>query len=182
MNVTPARSERGTILGMNVDITSYGQAAGDICAWASRHFARYVCVTPVSSVMEAYDSPEFRQVINQADLVTADGMPVVWSLRLLGFRNATRVYGPDLTLAILQKAAEDCIPVGFYGGSPATLSRLLKIVRSRHPGLNIAFASSPPFRALTEEEDQAIVDEIDVSGVGILFVGLGSPRQEYWIG
>ena len=131
--------------------------------------------------MEAWDSPEFKLINNEADLVTPDGMPLVWGLKLLGHRNATRVYGPDLTPIVLQMAMENQIPVGFYGGSPAVLSRLSDVVASRFPTLQIAYALSPPFRPLTTEEDEEVVTAINHSGARILFVGLNTPKQDYWM-
>jgi N-acetylglucosaminyldiphosphoundecaprenol N-acetyl-beta-D-mannosaminyltransferase len=131
--------------------------------------------------MESYDSEEFRGVMNAADLVTPDGMPLVWALRLLGRRDATRVYGPDLTPMLLQKAEEEGVPVGFYGAAQWVLDRLLAAVRARYPKLKIAYAFSPPFRPLTREEDDNVVSAINASSARILFVGLNSPKQDKWM-
>jgi N-acetylglucosaminyldiphosphoundecaprenol N-acetyl-beta-D-mannosaminyltransferase len=131
--------------------------------------------------MEAYDSAEFREIMNSADLVTPDGMPLVWALRLLGARHATRVYGPDLMLHILEAAAREGLPVGFYGADPRTLGMLTENVRRRVPALRIAYAFSPPFCPLEREEDESIVREIEASGARILFVGLSTPKQERWM-
>jgi N-acetylglucosaminyldiphosphoundecaprenol N-acetyl-beta-D-mannosaminyltransferase len=119
--------------------------------------------------------------MNAADLVTPDGVPLVWGLRLLGIRSASRVYGPDLTPLVLQEAASKAVPVGFYGASPEVLNRLLETVRARFPGLPIAYSYSPPFRALTPEEDERIVQEINDSGARIIFVGLNTPKQDLWM-
>jgi N-acetylglucosaminyldiphosphoundecaprenol N-acetyl-beta-D-mannosaminyltransferase len=119
--------------------------------------------------------------MNEADLVTPDGMPLVWGLRLLGCKKATRVYGPDLTPIILERAALDGLPIGFYGGSPSVLDRFVQVMRERFPKLQVAYAYSPPFRDLTPEEDQRVVQEIDGSGARILFVGIGNPKQEFWM-
>lgn len=143
--------------------------------------SRAVCFCSVNNIIHAHDSPEFRRVMNAADLVLPDGMGVVWALRLLGCREAQRVYGPDTTLLVLEAAARDGIPVGFYGGAPATLERLVEVVRSRFAGIRIAYAWSPPFRPLTPEEDEAVTREINASGARMLFVGLGTPKQEYWM-
>jgi len=169
------------ILGMRVDYTDYQHASGLVREWARDHSSRYVCVATVNNVMEAHDSADFQRVMNQADLVTPDGMPLVWGLRLLGLSDAERVYGPDLTPAVLSMAAANALPVGFYGGSPATLARLRTEMAMRFPQLHILYCFSPPYRPLTSEEDREIVRHINCSGVKILFIGLNSPKQDYWM-
>jgi N-acetylglucosaminyldiphosphoundecaprenol N-acetyl-beta-D-mannosaminyltransferase len=169
------------ILGMRVDSTGYADAAGRVTGWAREGQSRYVCCASVNNVMEAFDSVEFRQIMNTADLVTPDGMPLVWGLRLLGARGASRVYGPDLTALVLEAAARDGLPVGFYGADENTLHLLVANVGRRFPSLRIAYAFSPPFRAPTPDEDDRIVREIDSSGARILFVGLSTPKQERWM-
>ncbi len=169
------------IVGMKVDATSYSDAASRILEWADSRCSRYVCVATVNNVMEAWDSAEFRRVMNEADLVTPDGMPLVWGLKLLGRTGATRVYGPDLTPVVLQLAAELAIPVGFYGASPAVLNRLQEVIRARFPRLRIAYAFSPPFRPLTPKEDDEVTAAINASGARILFIGLNTPRQDFWM-
>jgi N-acetylglucosaminyldiphosphoundecaprenol N-acetyl-beta-D-mannosaminyltransferase len=169
------------ILGMRVDATSYEDATRQVITWAGSSLSRYVCVAAVSSVMEAHDDARFMDVMNQADLVTPDGMPLVWGLRRLGVRRATRVYGPDLTASILDAAEREGLAVGFYGGAPNVLEALEAFARRRWPQLKIAFAYSPPYRDLTAEEDRLIVQAIDDRDVKILFVGLGCPKQETWM-
>jgi N-acetylglucosaminyldiphosphoundecaprenol N-acetyl-beta-D-mannosaminyltransferase len=173
----PTRS----ILGMMVHATSYSHASGSALDWARSHASRYICVATVNNVMEAYDSAAFRRVMNEADLVTPDGMPLVWGLKLLGCRNASRVYGPDLTPIVLQMAMENRIPVGFYGSSPASLELLKSAIAGRFPPLQIAYAFSPPFRPLTSEEDEEVIAAINGSGVRILFIGLNTPKQDFWM-
>lgn len=172
---------RRPILRMRVDATSYDDAAQRVIGWARGAESRYVCVATVNNVMEAYDSAELREVMNCADLVTPDGMPLVWGLRLLGVRQATRVYGPDLTPVVLEAATREGLPVGFYGGSPAVLARLLDVVRRRFPDVKVAYAWSPPFRPLTPQEEEQAVQEINASGARILFVGMSTPKQERWM-
>jgi N-acetylglucosaminyldiphosphoundecaprenol N-acetyl-beta-D-mannosaminyltransferase len=108
-------------------------------------------------------------------------VPLVWMMRRLGFPQQERVYGPDLTLRILEAAAQEGIPVGFYGSTPQTLERLLENLRRRFPALQVAYRCSPPFRPLTPEEDDAVVREMNASGTRVLFVGLGCPKQERWM-
>jgi N-acetylglucosaminyldiphosphoundecaprenol N-acetyl-beta-D-mannosaminyltransferase len=169
------------ILGMRVDGTSYPDAARRILNWATGRESRYVCVATVNNVMEAHDDPDFLRVMNGADLVTPDGMPLVWGLRRLGVRGATRVYGPDLTPVVLDAAQAEGISVGFLGGAPDALHELLLAVGRRWPALRVTYASSPPFRQLEPEEHRRIIEEIRGSGARILFVGLGCPKQEQWM-
>lgn len=169
------------VLGMRTDSTSYSDAIARVLTWASGRESRYVCVANVHVTMESYDCDEFRGVVNGADLVTPDGMPLVWALRLFGLSKSTQVRGPSLTLDMMERAAALGVPVGFYGGAPAVLELLVKECQRRFPGLRTVYAYSPPFRKLTTEEDAAIVQEINASGAAILFVGLGCPKQERWM-
>lgn len=169
------------ILGVRTDPTSYSDASQRVLRWADRTESRYVCITNVHVTMESYDSADYRALVNAADLVTPDGMPLVWALRLFGARDATQVRGPTLIQHLLEQAAAAGVAVGFYGGTPEVLSLLLEVCRERYPALHVAYAHAPPFRPLTEEEDAAIVREINHSGVRILFVGLGCPKQERWM-
>ncbi len=169
------------VLAMRVDQTSYPDAAGRVMDWALARESRYVCCASVNNVMEAFDSAQFREVMSAADLVTPDGMPLVWGLRLLGARGATRVYGPDLTLQVLDAAARNGLSVGFYGSSAVTIRRLAANMRVRFPSLQIAYSFSPPFGPLGPEEDDQVVRDINASGARILFVGLSTPKQERWM-
>jgi N-acetylglucosaminyldiphosphoundecaprenol N-acetyl-beta-D-mannosaminyltransferase len=166
---------------MKVDLTSYSEAVDQVLRWSEEGRGRYVCVATVHMVMEAYDDPEFQRIVNAADLVTPDGVPLVWALRLLGARGATRVYGPDLTPAVCAEAARRQVPVGFYGGTPNVLARMTAELRRRWSSLPIAYHCSPPFRPLSPEEDEEVISGIRASGVRVLFVGLGCPRQERWM-
>jgi N-acetylglucosaminyldiphosphoundecaprenol N-acetyl-beta-D-mannosaminyltransferase len=160
---------------------NYQEATSQVLAWTREARSCYVCVAAVNNIMEARDSDEYRVVMEQADLVTSDGMPLVWLLRRLGMPRATRVYGPDLMTAVLAAAAAEGIAVGFYGGSRAVLARLIEVAQKRFPALRVVYAESPPFRDLTAEEDQRIASRIERSGARILFVGLGSPKQDRWM-
>jgi N-acetylglucosaminyldiphosphoundecaprenol N-acetyl-beta-D-mannosaminyltransferase len=170
-----------SVIGVEINETSYEAATGLIRTWAQLGESRAVYATSVHGTMEAHDVPEFRKILNRADLVTPDGMPLVWMLRLKGVTRQQRVYGPSLMLYVLEMADREKIPVGFYGGESTTLEKLVLRVKSIYPEIQIDYAFSPPFRSLTEEESVQIRKEINSSGVRILFVGLGCPRQERWI-
>jgi N-acetylglucosaminyldiphosphoundecaprenol N-acetyl-beta-D-mannosaminyltransferase len=169
------------ILGTRIDPTSYEAATALIVGWSKSRQGRYVCAANVHMVMEAFDSIEFQSVVNQADLVTPDGMPLVWSLRMLGARGQSRVYGPDLTFHVVKAAEEAGIPIGFYGGDPVNLEKMIFVLNAIHPDLKVAYQFSPPFRQLSAKEDDLIVSQINESGARILFVGLGCPKQERWM-
>lgn len=170
-----------TLLGTRVDATSYRHLERSVARWIAAGEAAYICVTSVHGIMEAHDDHGFQAVLNAANLITPDGMPLVWGLRLLGVRSATRVYGPDLTDAICAWASRADIPVGFYGSTDAVLDRLIDNLRQRHTGLRVDYRHSPPFRPLTPEERRRELNEIRASGVRLLFVGLGCPKQERWM-
>jgi N-acetylglucosaminyldiphosphoundecaprenol N-acetyl-beta-D-mannosaminyltransferase len=132
-------------------------------------------------LMVAHDSPQYKQIINSADLVTPDGMPLVWMLRMKGCPDQQRVYGPTLMLRILEAAARENISVGFYGSSPEVLQTLLIRMLSRFPDLKIDYSFSPPFREISEKEDLEIIKNINASSARVLFIGLGCPKQERWM-
>jgi N-acetylglucosaminyldiphosphoundecaprenol N-acetyl-beta-D-mannosaminyltransferase len=169
------------VLGMRVDGTSYQETAEAIADLVSAGDGGAVCVSTVHMVMEAFDDPEFQRIVNSADRVTPDGVPLVWALRLLGIDNARRVYGPSLLPMVCGVAREHGLSVGFYGGSAAVLDELVLRMWRRFHGLDISFAFAPPFRALSAKEDRKVIEGIEDSKTDILFVGLGCPKQERWI-
>lgn len=169
------------ILGTRVDCTSYPLATRQIVEWAMEAESQYVCAANVHMVMEAHDDADFGRVVNRAALVTPDGMPLVWTMRLMGIKGQERVYGPDLTLHVAQAAAQSGIPIGLYGGTPEALEGLANHLQDRFPGLKIVYRFSPPFRTLSQEEQERVLEEIAKSGARILLVGLGCPRQERWM-
>ena len=181
LRARPVPMESREILGMRVDGTNYAGAVDQIARWARGEESRYVCVSTVHMVMEGHDDPEYQRIVNGADMVTSDGMPLVWGLRLLGARRSERVYGPDLTPLFCERAAMEGIPVGFYGSSPEVLDAMVGELQEDHPNLKVAYRHSPPFRDLTEEEERKEVEAIRASGARVIFVGLGCPKQERWM-
>lgn len=169
------------ILGTRVDATSYEAATQLVTGWARAGQSRYVCMANVHMVMESYDSDHFRRVVNSADMVTADGMPLVWLLRKMGVNDAARVYGPNLMLQVCAAAQDQGIPVGFYGGHADYLHSLISNMTSRFPHLKVSYAYAPPFVHLDTAQDDRVVDSIKASGARIVFVSLGCPKQERWM-
>jgi N-acetylglucosaminyldiphosphoundecaprenol N-acetyl-beta-D-mannosaminyltransferase len=169
------------ILGVNVAVSSYSEVVEKSVAWAKLGESRAVFFANVHVLMEAHDHSSFHAELNEADMVNPDGMPLVWALRALGERHAARVYGPDATEALLRAAQDSAVPIGFYGGSEATLTTLVAEAKRRYPMLQIVFTLSPPFRPLSAMEDEDTIKRISDSGARMLFVGLGCPKQEHWI-
>lgn len=170
-----------SILGLQIAATDYCQLIAQSRLWAAQAESRAVFFANVHVVMEAYDDAAFREALNKADLICPDGVPLVWALRSIGHKSASRVYGPDSMLALLKAAEEHDIPVGFYGSRDEVLKLLLDEVCRRFPRLRVVYSFSPPFRAPTHEEDLAICHDVAESGARFLFVGLGCPKQERWV-
>ncbi len=175
----PLESRR--IVGLRVDATSYDDATRRILTWADAGESRCVAVANTHSAVAGGDEPLLRAALDRADLVTPDGMPLVWGLRRLGVPDASRVYGPDLMLRVCSAAEREGVPIGLYGSTTERLPRLVGRLRDLFPSLEVAYAHSPSFLSLTVEEDLAVVEDIGKSGARILFVGLGCPKQELWM-
>ncbi|HSZ69059.1 MAG TPA: WecB/TagA/CpsF family glycosyltransferase [Solirubrobacteraceae bacterium] len=142
----------------------------------------YVTAAAVNLVMSAREDPATRAAVLGATLALPDGQPLVWALRALGHARATRVYGPDLMAHYCARAARAGTPMYLYGGrTPAALALLEERLRARFPGLRIAGGYSPPFRALSADEEARVVTAIDESGARIVWVGIGQPKQELWM-
>jgi len=180
-NRQPEQLPSRQILRSRVDGTSYSDACDRIQQWAIAAESCYVVAANVHVLMTAYWDARYRAVMRGARLVTPDGMPLVWAMRLLGVPQQMRVYGPDLMLAWCQRAAQVGLPIYLYGGTEPMLERLSANLRDRFPGLVIAGTHAPPFRPLSPQEEAADVKRIHQSGARVVFVALGCPKQERWM-
>ena len=169
------------MLGVGVSAINMSDARSVIEEAIARKSKIYICVCPVSTIMECQSSVLARTSVNSADLVTPDGMPVVWLGRLLGNAAIRRVYGPDLMLEACAISESRGYKNYFYGSDGRVLEALQKKLKNRFPNLIIAGTYSPPFGELSEEEDARIVEMINSAGPDILWVGLGSPKQDIWM-
>jgi N-acetylglucosaminyldiphosphoundecaprenol N-acetyl-beta-D-mannosaminyltransferase len=172
---------RVDVLGVRISCVTLDSAVEEMSVWVDRGEHRYVCVTGVHGVMECQRDHRLLQIHNRSGLTTPDGMPMVWSARWAGRREVSRVYGPDLILAVLARAVERGWSSYFYGGGPGTADLLADRLTARFPGLQVAGASSPPFRPLTPQEDADVVQAINNSGAQLVWVGLSTPKQERWM-
>lgn len=169
------------ILGVRIQSVGMREVIRRVLEWARAGQSRSVCFATVYGVMLARDSQPYRKALSGADLVVPDGAPLAWGLRRLGLAEARRVAGPDLVPLLLKAAEREGVPVGFYGARPEVLEGLLERVRARWPRLLIPYAWSPPFRPLNPSEDAMVARQIRESGARILFVGLGTPKQDLWM-
>jgi N-acetylglucosaminyldiphosphoundecaprenol N-acetyl-beta-D-mannosaminyltransferase len=174
-------TRRTNILGVQVSTVNMNGALDVIDGWIRKREAHYVCVTGVHGIMESYRKKDIRDLHNAAGLVVPDGMPLVWLSRLKGFRSVDRVYGPDLMLAVCERAAKRGYRHFFYGGGRGVAQLLANRLQSRFPGLNVAGVHSPPFRPLTAEEDSAVCETIRRSKANVVWVGISTPKQEMWM-
>lgn len=168
------------ILNVRVDATDYATATRTVMSWARESAARYVCHANVHMLMEAHDDEGFADVVNGADLVTPDGMPLVWAMRAKGLRAQQRVYGPTMMLHVLAAAEEGGVPVAFYGSTGKTLTLLSAKLGHKFPRLDVRLLRAPPFaegQVGSDEDDRALRD----CGARVVFVGLGCPKQERWM-
>lgn len=169
------------ILDTYVDELTYSKACDRIQTLAQSQQSSYIVAANVHVIMTAYWRASYRRIINQADLVTPDGMPLVMGMRWLGAKHQSRVYGPDLMLAWCDRAQETNLSIYLYGSTPQTLEKLSFQLKQRFSKLNIAGTYSPPFRSLTPQEEAADIARIHRSGASVVFVGLGCPKQEEWM-
>jgi N-acetylglucosaminyldiphosphoundecaprenol N-acetyl-beta-D-mannosaminyltransferase len=180
LSVAPSMP-RVDVLGVGISAIDMAQAVAEVTRWVEEGEQHYVCVTGVHGVMEARRDPELRRIHNASGLTTPDGMPMVWAGHRAGARNIQRVYGPDLMLAVSELAARRGWSSFFYGGGPGVPELLAERLTARFPGLQVAGTWSPPFRPLTAEEDQAIVERINRSRADLVWIGLSTPKQERWM-
>jgi N-acetylglucosaminyldiphosphoundecaprenol N-acetyl-beta-D-mannosaminyltransferase len=175
------KPSRVNILGVGVSAVTREMVLQTIDGWIDRCDPHYVCVTGVHGVIESRRDEELRRIHNAAGLVTPDGMPLVWLSHLKGYPHVERGYGPNLMLAICEYSVEQGYRHYFYGGAEGVPQQLANNLRQRYPGLQVAGTYSPPFRPLTAEEDQEVVQMINESDPDIVWIGLSTPKQERWM-
>lgn len=169
------------LFGVGISPTTYTDAVDLILRAARVRQPSVVACQAVHAVVTASDNSALRERVNSFDLVTPDGQPVRWAINWLhGAGLSDRVYGPELMMRLCREAARQDVSIYLYGGTPEVLVQLQRRLAAECPGLRIAGSESPPFRALNAEEDAAVVERINRSGAGIVFIGLGCPKQDHF--
>jgi len=179
---TPPSAARLDVLDVPTDGQRFETAISRLLDWAADpNGRRYVCTCPVYTLMIGRERPDVLAALRGADMVTADGMPVVWLQRRLGAPFAERVYGPDVLLTLAEHSVERGLRHTFYGGRPGVPEQLTAALTSRFPGLRVSAAIAPPFAPVGPEPDAAALAQLNALDTDILWVGLGSPKQDLWM-
>jgi N-acetylglucosaminyldiphosphoundecaprenol N-acetyl-beta-D-mannosaminyltransferase len=173
--------DRAFILGIGVSAITLDRAASIIEQWIERRTPNYVCVTGAHGIIESRRDPQLRHIHNEAGMVTPDGMPLVFMARRLGFKHVSRVYGPDLMRHLTEISAHKGYRQFYYGGGPGIAEHLAATLKAQYPTLSVAGTMTPPFRPLTPEEGEAMVARINEAAPDIVWVGLSTPKQEFWM-
>lgn len=170
------------VLGVGVNAVDYDSATDAIIRAAAERRAFAVSALAVHGVMTGAMDAVHRHRLNQLDLVVPDGQPVRWAMKWLHkVKLPDRVYGPELTLRVCQRAAREGLSIYLYGSRPEVLDRLEKNLLQKFPLLKIAGSQPSRFRQVTADEQAEIAETIKSSGASIVLVGLGCPRQETWV-
>jgi N-acetylglucosaminyldiphosphoundecaprenol N-acetyl-beta-D-mannosaminyltransferase len=170
------------VLGTRVDAIETPAVIKKIEEWiAAGDQGRFISVTNVNTIMQGRSDSSFSVIVNNSDLSVPDGMPLVWLGRLHGYALRERVAGPDLLPECCRKTQNAGYRHFFYGSAEGVAKQLASELKCQFPGIRVAGTYSPPFRQLTQEEDQHIIQMINQAHPDVLWVGLGCPKQERWI-
>ena len=169
------------ILGVPIAAVNIDQVGDRIEDWIREGARKFVTVTGVHGIMESQYDEEMKCIHQAASMCVPDGMPTVWIGKLYGHRSMRRVYGPDLMLEIMRRSVEKRYTHFFYGGKRGVPELLRDRLVARFPGLKIVGVLSPPFRPMSEEEENELHVLVKKLSPDIIWVGLSTPKQERWM-
>lgn len=179
--MSPVKQDRLDVLGVGVSPVNMNSAAQEIDRWIAGGTKQYVMLTGVHGLMEAVRDPGLRAIYNLSGLSLPDGMPMVWLLWRAGFSEADRVYGPDLMLDLFARSESTGYRHFLYGANAETLERLEANLAARFPKARIVGRHAPPIRTAGASEDEAVIVAINEARPDIVWVGLGTPKQDLWM-
>jgi N-acetylglucosaminyldiphosphoundecaprenol N-acetyl-beta-D-mannosaminyltransferase len=176
-------SPRGSteILGVRISALNMDLAVETIENWISERKRHYVCICTVHTIMECQRSADLKATVNSAGMRTPDGMPLVWLSRNAGRGHVSRVYGPDLMLEMCRRSGTEGHRHFFYGGGPGVVETLVDHLTQQFPDLDVAGVHTPGMLANGEMESSDVIEKINASGAEIVWVGLGAPKQDWWV-
>ncbi len=174
------RVETYDVLGVKISALNPARAEEVVADMIAHRDKGYVCVAPVSTVMDCQRDPAYRQIVNNADLVTPDGVPIAWLGRMAGHRAVARTYGAELMERFCDHGRARGWKHFFYGATPEVCDKLERCLKERFPGLNVVGKFAPAFVPQAGPLDQALLAKINAAGPDIIWVGLGAPKQDFW--
>jgi N-acetylglucosaminyldiphosphoundecaprenol N-acetyl-beta-D-mannosaminyltransferase len=169
------------MLGVPISTINMRVAVSIVLEWVRHRNPQYICVRDVHGIMRAQEDSVLMAIHHGAGLITPDGMPLAWTLKARGYRDAGRVCGADLVAALCEASVPEGTRHYLYGGKPGVAERMAAKLIEMFPGLQIIGSSTPPFRSLTLKEDEAMVAEISAMQPDVVWIGLSTPKQEYWM-
>ncbi|MCO5142628.1 MAG: WecB/TagA/CpsF family glycosyltransferase [Oligoflexia bacterium] len=176
--------KRIKIIGVNFSLAKQSEVIDSLLSSVGKKALGYICVSNVHTTMTAFFDPKYKKVQNDSFLTVPDGVPLVWAIRSMGFKEQNRVRGPSLMKELLDRGRLVGAKHYLYGGTPNSLQDLLHCIERDYPGAKIVGSESPPFRAvesISEEELLEIADRINNAKADFLWVGIGAPKQEVWM-
>lgn len=172
-------TERSNVLGVGISPLNLDLAQEILFAGADEPEKQgFVTITGVHGVVESQFDEELKKIHNRSFLTTPDGMPMVWMGRWNGFSHMDRVYGPELMLEVVEQSAKSAHQHYFFGGAEGVADELQEKLEARFPGLQVVGTMCPPFRALTDDEEEELHDELQRLKPHFFWVGLSTPKQE----
>ncbi len=169
------------IVGVRLHPMQFSSAVDLMEQWVAEGNPRYALFPGSDMLAASQHNPRQRAILNAADFTATDGMMLVRLCRWFGADQAERVYGPDVMLELCRRSASKGYRHFFYGGAPGVAEKLVARLQEQFPGLSVAGTYAPPFRSLSEGEFADVIRLINNSRADIVWVGLGTPKQEIWI-
>jgi len=169
------------IIGLSINLLPYNDIISEIIKLAQTRTPSFVCFANVHMTIEAYLDNKFKDQVNNANFVTADGVPLKIATKLLYGINQERVAGMDMMPSIISECEKKKLSIAFYGSSLSTLKGINERIKVEHPELKISCQIIPPYKELTSKEKKTYIDQINNSDANVVFVCLGCPKQEKWM-
>ena len=169
------------VCGVKVSAINLRMACETIGQWVADRQKKYVCIAPVATIVDAQDNQDYRRVVNHADMVTPDGMPLVWIAQVKGKHHVGRTYGPDLMETLCMEGEAKGYRHFFYGATAESSQRLEENLKRRFPNIQISGRYVPGKLPVHFCEKEEVLKDIDQSSADILWIGLGSPKQDFWM-
>ena len=173
--------ETCNILGVNVSCLDMNKAIELVTNNLENLSGKYICVSNVHTTVMSYEDAEYRNIQNSASFVFPDGKPLSVVAKKREYKNIERVTGPDFMDKMCDISNEKNYRHFFYGSTEKTLEKLKQHLKEKYPNIEIVGMYSPPFRELTEQEDEEIINKINETNPDFVWIGLGAPKQEKWM-